>query len=97
MELHFTPPTTTNYATSMVAGLNGFMWTMNTGECWRCKDQTHWLDLDFECRLCPGACSEWAWDQYNWANAMAHLNETIEAMVKASRARHARTPRSSRG
>lgn len=89
IELHFTPPTTTNYATVMAAELDGFMWTMDAGECWRCKQDTHWLDLSFECRLCPGKCSQWAWDRYTWANAMAHLREITDDMVK----RHRRSPR----
>lgn len=96
MELHFTPPDTTKYPT-MVWDLPGFLWTMTTGECWRCKQETHWLDLAFECRLCPGACSEWATDRWAWADAMAHLRETVDHFVEHARARQAETPRSSRG
>lgn len=96
MELYFTPPTTTNYATTMVAELNGFMWTMDAGECWCCKQDTHWLDLDFECRLCPGKCSQWAWDRYQWADAMANLKEQTARFVEHARARQAGT-KSSRG
>ncbi len=35
--------------------------------CWRCGQPTAWIDFDFEVRLCPSACSEAAWLDFEYA------------------------------
>jgi hypothetical protein len=71
----------------MVAGLNDFIWVPYAEPCTECGEPTCWLDLGFECRLCPGRCSERAWDQFWWADAMAHLNQVVDEFVEKERAR----------
>lgn len=60
---------------SPVRDLPGFVWMPFAGPCWHCDEPTTWLDVGFETRLHPGACSEAKWDEYAWAEAIARLRE----------------------
>jgi hypothetical protein len=68
-----------------VAALNDFLWVPYWRPCMECGEPTTWIDLSFEAPLHPGRCSEKAWDSYQWANAMAHLRDVVDDMVRKHR------------
>lgn len=35
--------------------------------CIQCGQPTAWIDFDFQARLCPGACTEAMWLDYEFA------------------------------
>lgn len=37
--------------------------------CWCCRLPTRFVQPDFETHLHPGACEEWAWNDFYKANA----------------------------
>lgn len=58
-----------------VQEIPGFIWMPHEGLCWHCERPTTWMDLDFECWLHPGRCSEVKWDERAWAEVFARLRE----------------------
>lgn len=77
LELLIAPPDPEGGAvvgTHVAHGLDGFVWTTAGHACSQCGEYTSWIDLVFESPLCPGACSQKAQDDYQWAELMIYLN-----------------------
>lgn len=55
--------------------------------CVICGQPTGWVEINFECRLCLGACTEKMDRDYWHADNMAHLNGVIRDFVEKERAR----------
>ena len=41
--------------------------SQNLGICGVCKNQTHWINLDFECYICSEECLNQLWEEYTQA------------------------------
>lgn len=77
MELLITPPDSEGgvvVGTHVAHGLDGFVWTTVGQPCTQCGELTSWLDIAFEARLCPGACSQKAFDDMVWADLFMYLD-----------------------
>lgn len=44
------------------------IWVAHHQTCVICNQNTTWVELNFEAPLCPGACTEAMWDEYDEAN-----------------------------
>jgi hypothetical protein len=33
------------------------IWCWDRGKCWRCDCQTHWVEVNYQSRLCRGRCT----------------------------------------
>lgn len=72
--------------TLVAHSLDGFVWTTAGSRCRGCGEYTSWIDLAFEAPLCPGACSQKAQDDYQWAQLSETMNSPeYRALVDAMR------------
>jgi hypothetical protein len=42
----------------------GYMKSSVDGPCWHCGTLTHWIDTDFQARICSTECSDIKWDEF---------------------------------
>lgn len=47
------------------------LWFPYYGDCWMCGKPTTWWELNFECALCPGVCTDESWEFYRKATEPA--------------------------
>lgn len=70
LELRITPgymptvPHEARMAEETVAGYEDSLWLGIYSPCMMCRQQTTWVELNFNGPLCPGECTDQLWREY---------------------------------
>lgn len=54
-----------------VPGYEDSLWLGTYAPCMSCRQETTWVELNFEGPLCPGECTDQMWREYHQANREA--------------------------